>query len=112
MKEHLENDDLIAKILTKYDKKNETKEEYNINRKQRIIKLLEVAQVDEETYYTALKYSSAGYSYHQERDLDEIYINSYNPEWLRAWDGNIDIQPCFDHFGIITYCIEYYAKRY
>ena len=55
MKEHLEDDELIAKILTKYDKKNETKEEYNINRKQRIIKLLEVAKVDEETYYMALQ---------------------------------------------------------
>ena len=71
---------------------------------------MEVAKVDEETYYMALKYSRAGYSYHQKRDLDEIYINSYNPEWLRVWDGNIDIQPCFDHFGVITYCTEYYAK--
>ena len=47
---------------------------------------------------------------HLKRDLDEIYINSYNPEWLRAWDGNIDIQPCFDHFAIVTYITEYYSN--
>ena len=58
----------------------------------------------------ALSYSRAGYSYHQKRDIDEIYINSYNPEWLRAWDGNIDIQPCFDFFGVITYVTEYFSK--
>ena len=69
VKEHLEDDELIVKILTKYDKKNETKEQYNINRKQRILKLLEVAKVDEEIYFMALKYSRAGYSYHQKRDL-------------------------------------------
>ena len=44
------------------------------------------------------------------RDIDEIYINNYNPEWLLAWDGNIDIQPCFDFFGVVTYITEYFTK--
>ena len=44
------------------------------------------------------------------RDLDEIYINSYNPEWLEAWDGNIDIQPCFDYYAVLTYITEYFCK--
>ena len=45
-----------------------------------------------------------------ERDIDEILINNYNPEWIKAWNGNMDIQPCFDYFGIITYVTDYYMK--
>ena len=37
-------------------------------------------------------------------------MNNYNPEWLEAWDGNIDIQPCSDFFAVITYITEYFTK--
>ena len=57
-----------------------------------------------------MSYSRVGYSYHQKRDIDEIYINSYDPEWILAWNGNIDKQPCFDFFGVITYTTEYFSK--
>ena len=110
VKELLEDNELIETIMDKYKKETETKDEYELNRKKRILELLNVAQVSESDYLMALSYSRAGYSYHQKRDIDEIYINSYNPEWLRAWDGNIDIQPCFDFFGVITYVTEYYSK--
>ena len=106
----IDNEKLIQSIMNKYDKENESKEEYIKNRKLRIMELLDIAKVSEESYLNALKYSRAGYSVHLKRDLDEIYINSYNPEWLRAWDGNIDIQPVFDHFAIVTYVTEYYSK--
>ena len=69
-----------------------------------------VAGVSESDYFEALSYSRAGYSVHLKRDLDEIHINSYNPEWIQAWDGNIDIQPCFDYFGMITYINDYFMK--
>ena len=42
--------------------------------------------------------------------MDEIYINSYNIEWLRAWNGNMDIQIVLDYFAVITYVTDYYAK--
>ena len=44
------------------------------------------------------------------RDIDELHVNNYNPEWLEAWDGNIDIQPCSDFFAVITYITEYFTK--
>ena len=110
VQELLEDTDTINSIMKQYNKKSETKEEYRINRKQRILQLLEKAEVAPSDYIEALSWSRAGYSVHLKRDLDEIYINSYNPEWLRAWDGNIDIQPCFDFFGIITYVTEYFMK--
>ena len=31
-------------------------------------------------------------------------------EWLEAWDGNLDIQPCFDYFAVITYVTDYPTK--
>ena len=78
VKEVLEDNETIESIMAKYDKKNETKEEYNINRKKRILELLAIAEVSEEQYVQALSYSKAAYSVHLKRDLDEIYINSFN----------------------------------
>ena len=45
-----------------------------------------------------------------EKRLIEMYVNSYNPEWIMAWDGNIDIQLCLDFFAVITYITEYFLK--
>ena len=39
-----------------------------------------------------------------------MYVNSYNPEWVRAWNGNTDLQPTFDFFAVITYITEYFCK--
>ena len=110
VRELLEDEELIIKIMCKYNKRKETKEEYNLNRSERIFEFLLFAEVNPNHYLLALKYSRAGYSVHLKRDLDEIYINSYNIEWIRAWNGNLDIQPCFDHFAVITYVTEYFVK--
>jgi hypothetical protein len=37
-------------------------------------------------------------------------VNTYNPEWISAWNGNMDIQLCFDFFAVITYISDYYSK--
>ena len=37
-------------------------------------------------------------------------MNPYNREWMQAWDGNLDIQPCLDYFAVSTYITDYYAK--
>ena len=95
VQEQLEDKDLIVSIMAKYNKKEETKGQYFTNRKKRILDLLERAEVSENDYLEALSWSRAGYSIHLKRDIDEIFINSYDPEWIRAWDGNIDKQPCF-----------------
>ena len=110
MKEVLEDDEIVESIMKKYNKKKETKEQYKINRKKRILELLVHAEVSATDYCEALSYSRAGYSVHLKRDIDEIFINSYNPEWIRAWDGNIDIQPVFDFFAVITYVTDYFTK--
>ena len=85
--------------MEKYDKQAETKEEYEANRMQRNKELCRLAGVDFDMYLEA----KTGYSVMQKRDLDEMYINSYNIEWLRVWNGNMDIQVVLDYFAMITY---------
>jgi hypothetical protein len=109
--EILDNTEMIDSIMEEYDKENETISEYRNNRKERILKVLEYANIDPEDYITALKeISRKGINVILARDIDELYVNNYNQEWLAAWDGNIDIQPCFDFFAVITYITEYFTK--
>ena len=110
VKEVLENEDSISQIMKNYSKQEETKEEHQGKIEERIEQLCDLAGVTVSSYYTALSESKSGYALVQRRDLDKIYINSYNPEWLRAWNGNMDIQIVLDYFAVITYVTDYYAK--
>jgi hypothetical protein len=69
---------------------------YKVNKLKRITALLTKAGVSLQEYEEALSFTKTGYKVVIERDLTEIYVNSYNVEWMEAWDGNMDIQPCFD----------------
>ena len=83
---------------------------YKVNKERRIEALLKKAEVTMKEYEEALSYTKTGYKVIIERDLTEIFVNSYNIEWMEAWDGNMDIQPCFDHHATITYITDYFAK--
>ena len=61
-------------------------------------------------YVDALRFSSSGYSLVMARDIDELWVNSYNPEITIVWDGNTDFQFCFDFYAIIAYISEYFTK--
>ena len=108
----LENKEAVESIMKEFgDKKTESKEEYINNRKKRILKVLEMAKVSQKSYLAAVKeQTKKGVSMVLQRDIDELYINNYNPEWLRAWNANMDIQVCFDFFAVITYITEYFTK--
>ena len=54
-------------------------------------------------YLDALMHSKKGYQIIPARDIDEIFVNSYNPEWAANWDGNTDLQVTLDLYAIITY---------
>ena len=115
VKSVIDNTELIDKVISEYpDREQETRDEYIQNREIRIKKVLNLAglktQEDFELYVSALQASSGGYSIILERDIDELYVNSYNPEWARAWNGNTDLQICLDYFAVITYITEYYTK--
>ena len=93
-----------------YNKPEESKAEHSHSIKQRIIELCLKANVSYEEYMKALSVSKLGYKAVQRRDLDELYVNSYNVEWIRAWNANMDLQVCLDFFGVITYITDYYSK--
>ena len=73
--------------------------------------VLKVAGVNETCYLEAVQEQTRrGVNVILARDVDEMYINNYNPEWIRAWNGNMDWSPCLDFFAVITYITEYFTK--
>ena len=61
-------------------------------------------------YEEALGISQTGYKIIHKRDVNEIFINNYNPEWIINWNGNMDLQLCLDYYAVITYISDYYSK--
>ena len=111
IKELLDDKDVISRIMEKYNKLEESEEEYIRNRNERIDTLMKIAGTDYAKYTAAIKASVIhGHMILLERDIDEGYINAFNPEWLEAWGGNIDLQPCLDYFAVITYVTDYLTK--
>ena len=75
--------------MENYKKQEESKQDHKPKRSQRIKDLLLIAGVEYVDYIQALMTSRTGYSVVQQRDLDEVNINSYNVEWIRWMDGFI-----------------------
>ena len=63
-----------------------------------------------EVYEEALGVSKSGYKIIHKRDIDELFVNNYNPEWIFNWNANIDLQLCLDYYAVITYISDYYSK--
>ena len=103
----LEDEENVKKVLEKYCKDEKTG---RIGKEMRISKICGMAKVSYNDYKEALGISRTGFSIVYERDIDEIYMNPYNSEWMQAWNGNLDIQPCLDYFAVSTYIADYYAK--
>jgi hypothetical protein len=71
------------------------------------LSLLDVTMND---YLWALSISTRGSKVVLKRTLAERFVNNYNPQYLLAWNANMDIQFCFDTYAVITYICDYYAK--
>ena len=102
------NDEEVIKeiILDIGSSEKESLDIYKVNKARRIEELLKKAGVTLQEYEESLSYTKTGYKVTIERDLTEIFVNSYNMEWMEAWDANMDMQPCFDYFATITYITE------
>ena len=115
VREVLDDKESMKTILEKYPKLMESnKIEAKQGRLFRINAVLDkagfISDEDKKCYYEALSYSSSGYAVVMARDIDELMVNSYNPEITLLWDGNTDFQFCFDFYAIITYITEYFTK--
>ena len=87
-----------------------TEEEYVRMREVRIRAVLDKAGVGFDKYHEYLAMSRTGVKVVLQRDIGEIYVNTYNPLWLEMWDGNMDLSPVKDFFGVVTYITEYAFK--
>ena len=96
--------------------KMESPEEYAVNIKRRIEDVLKLASVGrklityEEYEQAVVEQPRKGSEVLLRRDIDEIFINNYNPEWIVNWNANIDLSPVYDYFGTITYVTDYFTK--
>ena len=106
----LEEKEIVEKIMLSYSKNDETKSEHQKLIEERIRKICAIADVTYEEYIAAISTTNHGYKVVLRRDVDELFVNSFNIEWIRAWNGNLDIQICLDFFAVITYITDYYAK--
>ena len=75
-----------------------------------IKEILQKSKVTHKEYYNALKVSDKGITIILKREPCDVNVNNYNPEWLKAWNGNMDIQICLDLYAVITYITDYYMK--
>ena len=103
----MSDEDFISEIMKKIPKDSPN---YYESRKKRIELLLKQAEVSMVDYLEALQFSSLGYSVVLQRDIDELCQNPFNVEWIRAWNGNMDIQVCLDFHAVITYITDYIEK--
>ena len=72
--------------------------------------LREATKTAIQLYEEALSVSTSGYKMIHKRDIDEIFVNNYNPEWITNWNANMDLQLCLDYYAVISYISDYYSK--
>ena len=108
----LKDDDKLAEIQQKYPNKGTTKEANDVLRSKRIETMLKMAgNIKYQDYVMAIKRSKRyGSTVLLQRDLDEVYVNNYNKEWITNWNANLDIQLVPDMFGVVTYVTDYWLK--
>ena len=96
--------------------KMEDPEEYRTNIRKRIEEVLKIASAGGESI-SYEKYEQAvveqprkGSEVILRRDIDEIMMNNYNPEWIVCWSANLDLSCIYDFYGAITYVTDYFTK--
>ena len=73
-------------------------------------KILENCDISSEVYHNALGISERGKTIVMKRKLNEMWVNNYNPHFMKAWTANMDIQFCMDSYAVVTYVTDYLTK--
>ena len=73
--------------------------------------LLEISNVSADQYCEALSVSKRGTNVVLLRNINEQYINAYNPTIIKAWQANIDIQYVIDAYACVMYIASYMTKN-
>ena len=61
-------------------------------------------------YEEAISTTAQGNVIILERKVKEVWTNTYNPDWLKCWNGNMDIQLAHDPYAVLTYITTYVGK--
>lgn len=72
--------------------------------------ILANAGVSQEVYLDALRVNKTGTSLVLKRQHQDVYINNYNPDILRIWRANHDIQFIINPWSCIVYVTSYMLK--
>ena len=75
-----------------------------------IADFLKSAKVSETDYYEAISTSKRGNNVILKREVNERWINNYNPDIMRAWKANMDIQYITDEYACVMYVASYMMK--
>ena len=70
----------------------------------------EALGIDQISFENAYKTCSTKFNIVLKRNLADIWINQYNTDLLRAWQGNMDIQYVTDPFAVVVYILSYITK--
>ena len=45
-----------------------------------------------------------------QREVKDAWVNPYNPDLLRAWNANLDVQYILDPYSCVMYILSYISK--
>jgi len=66
--------------------------------------------IDQHHYEAAQCALARKYTVIYKRNITECWVNPYNKDLLRAWNGNMDIQPVLDVYSCIMYIVSFISK--
>ena len=69
-----------------------------------------LAGVDESQYHKALAVCKSGKKIVLRRAIDELWTNYYNPDILKTWKANMDLQYIVDAYSCVMYVASYVLK--
>ena len=72
--------------------------------------LLEACKMTVKEYRKYVNDLTSGMVVHMKRGPQDCWVNGYNPDLLRAWNANMDIQYVLDDYACIMYMMSYLTK--
>lgn len=72
--------------------------------------LFDALQLTQDIYEKAYNVVNSKQAVVLRRNLNELWINQYNPFLLKCWDANLDIQFVLDPLSCIVYVVSYISK--
>ncbi|XP_072047334.1 uncharacterized protein [Amphiura filiformis] len=69
-----------------------------------------VAGIEQDQFEKALETLSKRQTMYLKRRLEDQWINNYNPDLIRCWNGNMDIQYVLDPYACVMYIVSYITK--